>query len=53
MSSSYLIEVMGNTFVEAASGGHSHGIVHVNNITFVPYHFKVSAHAATTSRDVS
>lgn len=37
-----LIEVMGDAFVEAASGRHSHGVIHVDNIALVPHHFKFS-----------
>ena len=45
-SSPHLIEVMGNTFVEATGGRHSHGIIHVNDISFVPHHFQFSLRTA-------
>ena len=46
----YLIKVMSDTLVEATSGGNSHGIIHVDNISFVPYHLQISLHTANTRK---
>lgn len=36
LSSSYLVEMMSNTFVEASCGRHSHCVIHVNHIALIP-----------------
>ena len=53
LSRSYLIKVMGYAFVEAACSGHRHRVVHVNDISLVPYHFQLSIATVETCRNVT
>jgi len=49
-TSVYLIEMMGHTLVEATCCRHSHCIVHVYHISFVPHHLQVPLNTAKDMR---